>query len=524
MTIPVTSVGRTAPRNVHDILFDSARAQPSAIALIHGDIRLTYGDLAQATGAATSWLAGLGVQPTDRVALILPNVPEFAQVYYAVSALGAVSVPLNPLLKKPEIEHAIRDCGAKLILVWRGIEAEAVAAGELADVAVQVIEPGLAERLPVDSQPRPQGDRARVLTETAVILYTSGTTGSPKGAELTHANIVSNAEAMRSELAMGVDDVVLGCLPLFHVFGQTCALNGALAAGATLSLLTRFDPVAALQTIRRDTVTVFQGVPTMFATMIDAAHSEDPDVLRSVRLCVSGGASLPPSTAQRFLDVFGCEVREGYGLSETSSVVTFNSHYRENRPGSIGRPIPGVEVAVVDDHGNPRSDGGIGELLVRGPNVMKGYHGLPDATREAFSGDWFRTGDLGYADDDGYLFVVDRKKDVVLRGGYNVYPCEVEEALLRHPAVAEVCVVGMTHETLGEEVAAVIVVRHPIAADELLAWIRDRVAAYKYPRHIVLVDALPKGPTGKVLRRELRTTLRSRATVARTAAGGVPSS
>jgi len=334
----------------------------------------------------------------------------------------------------------------------------------------------------------------RAADDTAVILYTSGTTGTPKGAELTHGNLGHNVEA--SVALFGFDEtmVALGALPFFHAFGQTCALNATIAVGGRLTLLPRFDAGRALEIIARDRVTVFEGVPTMYAAMLNHRGEVDSSTLA---VCISGGAALPVEVMRGFEERFGCQVLEGYGLSETSPVACFNRRDRERKPGSIGLPIDGVELHVADD----------GELLVRGRNVMKGYWGRAEATAEAIDANgWFRTGDIASVDDDGYFYIVDRKKDVVIRGGFNVYPREIEEVLYEHPDVREVAVIGVPHATLGEEVGAAVALKAGATATaaELRAFVKERVAAYKYPRHVWFVDELPKGPTGKILKREIQ--------------------
>jgi len=338
-----------------------------------------------------------------------------------------------------------------------------------------------------------------------VILYTSGTTGTPKGAELTHANMRRNASVTATSLlGLGPGDVVMGCLPLFHSFGQTCGLNAAVLSGACLTLIPRFSPSAALQVIERDQVTVFEGVPTMYVGLLGAGAGRADT--SSLRLCVSGGAALPVEVLHGFEKAFGAVILEGYGLSETSPVATFNRHDRR-KPGSIGLPIEGVELRLVraDDGSVPLPPGEVGEIVIRGHNVMKGYWKRPEATAAAVRGGWFHTGDLARADEDGFYYIVDRKKELIIRGGYNVYPREIEEVLYEHPAVLEAAVIGIAHPSLGEEVAAAVALRpgEEATPDELRDWVRQRVAAYKYPRHVWLTDGLPKGATGKILKREI---------------------
>ncbi|MBN2623015.1 MAG: long-chain fatty acid--CoA ligase, partial [Acidimicrobiales bacterium] len=436
--------------------------------------------------------------------LLLPNVPQFPMLYYGVLRAGAVVVPMNPLLKAREIAYYLEDSGAKLLFAWDATAAEAGKGAEAAGAGFVSVAPAAFDRLL--GEPAPETAVAsRADHDTAVLLYTSGTTGKPKGAELTHANLRRNAAVSATTLFdLGPEDVVMGCLPLFHSFGQTCGLNAAVGSGACLTLVPRFDPATALEVIQRDQVTVFQGVPTMYAALLNHPHRRQFDV-GSLRLCVSGGAALPVEVLRGFEDAFGCVILEGYGLSETSPVASFNHPDRERKPGSIGTPIQGVEMRLVGSAGEEVAAGEVGEIAIRGHNLMRGYWGREDATREAVPDGWLRTGDLARQDQDGYFFIVDRKKDLIIRGGYNVYPREIEEVLYEHPAVAEAAVVGIPHPTHGEEVAAAVVLKPGAQATpaELQAFCRERVAAYKYPRHVWLEAALPKTATGKLLRREV---------------------
>jgi long-chain acyl-CoA synthetase len=347
-------------------------------------------------------------------------------------------------------------------------------------------------------------DAMRADDDTAVVLYTSGTTGTPKGAQLTHANMRANASVSATTLFnLGPDDVVMGCLPMFHSFGQTCCLNTAVLVGACVTLIPRFDAATALRVIERDRVTVFEGVPTMYVALLEAG----PGVAdtSTLRMCVSGGAALPVEVLRGFAKSFGAEILEGYGLSETSPVASFN-RLGNSRPGSIGYAIDGVQLRIVAADGTEVPDGGVGEIAIRGHNVMKGYWLNPEATAEVLSADgWFRTGDMARRDDDGFFYIVDRKKDLIIRGGFNVYPREIEEVLYEHPAVLEAAVIGLPHPTHGEEIGAAVALKPGACttAEELRDFVKAQVAAYKYPRDVWLVDALPKGPTGKILKREV---------------------
>ncbi|MGY2065064.1 long-chain-fatty-acid--CoA ligase [Blastococcus sp. SYSU DS0619] len=487
--------------NLAQNLLDSAAEGAERPALRMDDAELTYGEFREAALRVAASLQARGVQPGDRVGLVLPNVLAFPVVFYGALLAGAAVVPMNPLLKAREVQYFLEDSGARLVAT---LEATAGPVREAADVVgaeAVVVGPASPTELMADEPLGAAVERSD--GDLAVILYTSGTTGQPKGAELTHANMGRNALTTAETLAENTpDDVIMGCLPLFHVFGLTCGLNTAVLRGSLLTLVPRFDGAKALQVIERDRVTIFEGVPTMFAAMLHSPEAGQRDV-SSLRLCVSGGSAMPVEIMRSFEERFGCIVLEGYGLSETSPVASFNHPHAERKPGSIGTPIRGVEMRLVDDDGNEVGGGEVGEIAIRGENVMRGYWTRPEETAKSIPDGWFRTGDLARTDEDGYFFIVDRKKEMIIRGGYNVYPREIEEALYEHPAVAEVAVVGISHPELGEEVAAAVALKPGATAevDELREFVKARVAAYKYPRHLWLVDALPKGPTGKILRR-----------------------
>jgi long-chain acyl-CoA synthetase len=435
---------------------------------------------------------------------MLPNVPYFPVCYYGTLRAGGVVVPMNVLLKKREVEFYLSDSGAKLLFAWHGFAEDAQAGADAAGVDCVIVKPGEFEKLVGEASPETEVADVED-DDTAVILYTSGTTGTPKGAELTHGNLKRNCEIADGLFDLGSDAVILGALPLFHSFGQTCCMNAAIAAGATLTLIPRFEPAKALEIIQRDHVNVFEGVPTMYGAMLHEPDRDNYDT-SSLKLCASGGSAMPVELMRGFEDAFGCKVLEGYGLSETSPVASFNHPDRERKPGSIGTPVDGVEMKVVDDDGNDVPQGEVGEIVIRGHNVMKGYWRKPEATGEVMTDDgWFHTGDMAKVDEDGYFFIVDRKKDLIIRGGYNVYPREIEEVLYEHPAVREAAVVGVPDDSLGEEVGAAIALKEgeDVDPDELRAYVKERVAAYKYPRKVWLVDDLPKGPTGKILKREI---------------------
>lgn len=514
--------------NIASYLAQTAERHPDNVALIQDDTRLTYAQLRGATAAVAGYLRAQGLGEGDRLCLMLPNVIPFVPFYYATLSLGAVVVPMNPLLQNREITHYLKDSGASHIVALGG-EAGAALGGDVAGVAerngvtAHLIDPatGLAPFMgePVTDVAERQPE------DTAVILYTSGTTGTPKGAELTQSNLHTNVVTTQETLIhLEPGEVVMGCLPLFHVFGMTCALNTAVSSGATLTLLPRFEPTKALEMIERDAVNLFEGVPTMYGALVAAARARQeagqPAVdVSTLRRCVSGGSSLPMETLRAFEQTFGAEILEGYGLSETSPVASFN-HPGRTKAGTIGHPIRGVEMAIHDVvTDEPVAPGEVGEVVIRGENIMKGYWKNDEATTKAIRDGWFHSGDLGTVDDEGFFSIVDRVKDLILRGGMNVYPREVEEVLYEHPKVLEAAVVGSAHPELGEEVTAYVVATpgtldeaaladgESPAARELAAELRDhvkaQVAAYKYPRHVHFLPELPKGPTGKILKREV---------------------
>ena len=487
-------------------VFEAAAARYAERPAVRMDgLVLSYAQLRDAAHRMASLLSSVGIAPGDRVAIMLPNVPAFPIAFYGALAAGAIVVPMNPLLKSREITYYLSDSGARVLVAWHAAAGEAALAAAAAEVPVLKVDQPDAAGLLTGLAPVRAGVN-RAADEDAVILYTSGTTGVPKGAELTHAGLIRNASLTAGNLLnAGPDDVVMGCLPLFHVFGLTCALNATIAVGASLTLLPRFDPAEALQIVGRDRVTIFEGVPTMYAAMLHDPAGARADT-SSLRVCVSGGAAMPVEIMRGFEQAFGCMILEGYGLSETSPVASFNHPNQVRKPGSIGTPVEGVEMRVVDSEGAGLPVGEIGEIVVRGHNVMKGYWRNPSATAETITGGWLRTGDLAKVDEDGYFYIVDRKKDLIIRGGFNVYPREIEEVLYEHPAVAEAAVIGIPDERLGEEIGAAVTLKPATTAttEELRAFVKDRVAPYKYPRYVWITPGLPKGPTGKILRREVR--------------------
>ncbi len=490
--------------NLASNLLRSAQAHAERAAVRNGDDVVRYDQLDRDTARVAGMLRERGLRPGDRVGVMLPNNAEFAVVYFGVLRAGGVVVPMNPLLKAREVDFYLSDSGARLMFAWHTFAHEAQTGAKQAEAEAIVVDPdGFGAALASASPAADLVDRAD--DDTAVILFTSGTTGQPKGAELTHANLANNTEVTLTELlGLTADDVIFGGLPLFHAFGQTCTLNTAVAVGGCLTLLPRFSAEQALRILAEHRVTVFAGVPTMYSALLHAPGREGYDASR-LRLSFSGGAALPVEVLRGFEEAFGCAVLEGYGLSETSPVASFNHPGRERKPGSIGTPIRGVEMKVVDADGNELPPGEAGEIVIRGHNVMKGYWRRPEATEAVIRDGWFHTGDVARVDEDGYFFIVGRQKDLIIRGGYNVYPREIEEVMHEHPAVAEVAVIGIPHAELGEEVAAAVTLKPgaTATADELRGYVKSQVAAYKYPRKVWIVDALPKNATGKIMKREI---------------------
>jgi long-chain acyl-CoA synthetase len=490
--------------NLASTVTERAAADPAAVAVRLAELELTYADLDDRSALLAAVLRQKGLQQGDRVGVMLPNVLEFPIAYYGVLRAGGIVVPMNVLLKQREIAFYLEDSGAKLLLAWHGFGDEAREGAAAAGAELIEVEPQSFAELLAGQEPETElADTDK--DDTAVILYTSGTTGKPKGAELTHFNLSRNAEiASETTCEVKRGDVVLGSLPLFHSFGQTVSMNASLRVGATLTLLPKFDPGEALEIMQRDNVTHFYGVPTMYGALLHHPGREDFDT-SSLRICITGGASMPVEVLRGFEEAFDCELLEGYGLSETSPVASSNHPGRPRKPGSIGTPLREVEMKVVDEDDNEVPQGEVGEIVIRGHNVMKGYWQRPDATEEAMRGGWFHSGDMARVDEEGYFFIVDRKKDLIIRGGYNVYPREVEEVLYEHPKIREAAVLGVPHDQWGEEIGAAVVLHEgeELSPEEVSGYVKERIAAYKYPRLVWFLDDLPKGPTGKILKREI---------------------
>lgn len=512
--------------NLSVLLEDSARNYPERAAVVLGDQRLTFAQVNAAANQVANLLVERGIRPGDKVALSCPNLPYFPIVYYGILKAGAVVVPLNVLLKGREIAYHLGDSQAKAYFCFQGtpelpmgaegfagfgqaegceqfflITADPAAASPIE--GAETLGAALAGKAPVfESVLLPE-------TDPAVILYTSGTTGQAKGAELSHSNLILNALTCNRLFGTkpGTDTHLL-VLPLFHSFGSTVNMNAGFASASTLVLLPRFDAPAAVKLLEKENVTFFAGVPTMYWGLLNAL-TEGVDVERiaaNMRVAVSGGSSLPVEIIKEVKQRFGVTILEGYGLSETSPVATFSDPNSDPRPGSIGIPIWGVEVKLIDESWNTvEGVDEIGEIAIRGHNIMRGYYNRPEATAEVMRDGWFRSGDLGRRDKDGFYYIVDRAKDMIIRGGFNVYPREIEEVLMTHEAVSLAAVIGVPHPSHGEEVKAFVILKDGAAVteDELVAWSKEQMAAYKYPRIVAIVESLPMTATGKLLKRAL---------------------
>jgi len=501
--------------NLATILRESRRSDPDKPLAHFAELTFTYAQVDEISGRIATSLLDLGLTRGQVVAVQLPNLPQFIFTYFGLLKAGLVMCPLNPLLRAPEIAYYLEDSDAKMLITFTMFAEEALkGASQAGGVTTYVVDmPGGGER--------PAGTRhfdelyAGVDTgeveptnadDTAVIIYTSGTTGRPKGAELTHFQLYMNCTVSGEVFGFDDDDVGLAVLPLFHVFGLSSVLNVNVRYGGTLVLVPRFQPEPVLDLIERHRCTIFSGVPTMYFELLRADLAQRD--VSSLRRGVSGGDAIPGEVIKAFEEKFhGLVILEGYGLSETASTATFNVSAEQRKVRSIGKPIWGVEIRVLDTDEQPLPPGtqNVGEIVIRGHNVMKGYYKNPEATEEAFRGGWFHTGDLAYADEDGYLFIVDRKKDLIIRGGFNVYPREIEDVLYGHPAIAEAAVIGRPDEKLGQEVVAVVVLKQGanVTSDDVVSYCKERLAAYKYPRAVRIVAELPKGPTGKILKKEL---------------------
>lgn len=514
--------------NLATVLDYSAKENPQKIALIFADKKIPYGHLNAACNQIANGLVKAGIKPGDKVALSCLNLPHFAMAYYGILKAGAVVVPLNVLLKSREIAYHLADSQAKAFFCFQGTPELAMAeegfkAFQLTDSCehfwIMTADPAAAS--PIDgaeTMGRMMGGQATEFEtvqtspdDTAVILYTSGTTGFPKGAELTHSNMVMNAACSRDILQLTHDDIHALTLPLFHSFGQTVQMNAGFMMSNTIVLIPRFVPEAVFAAIQDHGATVFAGVPTMYWALLhynDKENKFDFDkISRTLRIGASGGSSLPMETINGIRNKYNIPILEGYGLSETCPVATFNQPHKPCKPGSVGFPLWGIEVKVVDENSREVAVGEVGEIAIRGHNVMKGYYNKPEETAAAFRGtSWFHSGDLGRMDEDGFFYIVDRVKDMVIRGGFNIYPREIEEVLLTHPAISLVAVIGVPDDHYGEEVKAFIMLKEGKEAtpEEIIEWSKEQMASYKYPRQVEIRQSLPMTATGKILKKELK--------------------
>lgn len=514
--------------NLAASLEHSAKELPEKTAIIFGDKRFTFGQINALANQVANGLTAAGIGKGDKVALSCPNLPYFPMIYYGILKTGAVVVPINVLLKGNEIAYHLKDSEAKAYFCFQGTAELPMSQEGLtgfnevknchhfwvitADPAASSpIEGTLTLGQLIGTQPTTYETVQTDFDDTAVILYTSGTTGFPKGAELRHANMMMNALASQKILQMEADDVHVLVLPLFHSFGQTCQMNAGFSLGNTLVLIPRFTPEAVLSAMQEEKVTIFVGVPTMYWSLLtyeDKENRFDIDrISENLRIGVSGASSLPLEIIKGFEKKYRIPIVEGYGLSETSPVATFNHLHKERRPGSVGTPIWGVEVKLLDHDLKEVDIDEVGEIAIRGHNVMTGYYNKPEATAEAFTGEgWLLTGDLGRKDKDGYLYIVDRVKDMIIRGGYNVYPREVEEILMTHPAISMASVIGVPHDQHGEEIKAFIVLKEDgvTTPEEIISWAKEQMAVFKYPRIVEIRNSLPMTATGKILKKELK--------------------
>jgi long-chain acyl-CoA synthetase len=501
--------------NLAVILEESAKRNPDRVAIIFDDFKLTYAQLNGAANQVANALVERGIKPGDRVGMMLPNVPQFPIIYFGILKAGGIVVPMNVLLKGREVAYYLSDSETSAFFYWDMFAADATAGAKEAPSVKNLVQVGIApadapegveDYFAFSGTQKPTFDTvATGPDDTCLIIYTSGTTGQPKGAELTNLNLFECAHLGTHIFTFDENDVILAVLPMFHSFGLSNVVNGGIHGGITLTLMPRFDADKVLQVIQRDKVTLFLGVPTMYFALLNHPERTTYD-LSSLRLCVSGGASIPGEVIKAWEQATGTKILEGYGLSETSPTATFNQLDLGQKVGSIGKPIWGIEVKIFDEQDHEVPQGERGEIVIKGHNIMKGYWRRPEATAEAIKNGWFHSGDIGYIDDEGFIFIVDRKKEMIIRGGFNVYPREIEEVIYMHASVAEAAVVGVPDEKFGEEIHAVVAAKPgmTIDPDELIAFVKERVAAYKYPRTVDIVKELPKGPTGKIMKREIK--------------------
>lgn len=487
--------------NVADRFWQHATERPEATALLSADAHISYRELARRSAAYGGLLREAGIATGDRVLLVAPTVAEFVVAYLGAQLIGAITITMNTMATVPEIGYVLDDSGARMAIAWHSARDAAQQAATERNLPLLVLEPG-AHAEPNSPVTEPVH---RSADDTAVLLYTSGTTGKPKGVELTVANLNETARIFTDQLRLGPEDRFGTGLPLFHVFGQAVCLVTTLHTGASFAMVTPFEPRAMIEMIRDQRLTHVSGVPTMWNAMLHATGDYSPADFASLRLAASGGASLPGEVIRAFSDRFGCTILEGYGLTESTGAATYNPADREQRVGSVGAALPGTSIEVRDLDGKAVPADTVGEIFVRGPSIMKGYWNRPDATAAELPDGWLKTGDLGRVDADGYVYIVDRAKDLIIRGGYNVYPREVEEVLYQHPDIVEVAVIGLADDRYGEEVGAVVAATPGVELEpeKLRTWAKERLSAYKVPHRFAFTDQLPKGATGKILKRAI---------------------
>lgn len=495
--------------NLSENLRNTANNFPDQTAYIFENQSTTYAELIELVDRFADGLSAQGVKKGDTVALLVGNSPNFIISYYGIIRLGAVVVPMNPIYTYEEINYILSNSRAKVVIAQSDLESTlSKVKKHLKGLEMVIYTEEVKSEWTIEQLLQKNVDRCiSPIIESedlAVVLYTSGTTGKPKGAMLTHQNLASNADSVIKLSELNKEDRIIAVLPMFHVFSMTVCINAPIACGGTIIIIPQFSPANVIQTIRKEKATVFSGVPTMYNFMLQLPGITVDD-FSAIRLCLSGGSSLPVEILKQFNEKFRLNILEGYGLSETSPVTAFNPLNGISKPGSVGVDIPGVKNKVVNGDGNEIPRGEVGELVVQGPHVMKGYFGMPEETASALKDGWFYTGDLAKMDEEGYIYIVDRKKDMILIGGYNVYPREVEEVLYQHPSIVEVAVIGIPNEEYGELVKAFIVKKEgQLTSDDIILFCQDKLAKYKIPREVEFVEELPRNRTGKVLRRSLR--------------------
>jgi long-chain acyl-CoA synthetase len=495
--------------NVYDYLLSAAEETPDKVGVEFQGNPLTYSQLADEARRIAAALREQGIKPGDSVGFVLPNLPQYVTSLYGSYMAGVNTVPMNVLLTPPEIRYLVEDSNLKMLFVFGMFLPNVLKAIEDMENPPKIVVLGgpHGDHIPFAAmvahedraEPHPiKGD------DTIMTIYTSGTTGKPKGAMITNANLFANLEMTDGVIELQEDDKMLCVLPLFHVFALNGLLHTAIRRRIPLVVHPKFEIADAVKSLAEDGITFFGGVPTMYFYILKQAEVQDL-TFPKLRTCISGGAAMPVDVMRQFEEKFDVPIIEGFGLTETTVSVTMNRP--DNRkPGSIGLPFEGVEIRVVDEQGADVPNGEIGEIIIKAPNVMKGYLNKPEATAEAIKDGWFYSGDLGYRDDEGFFYIVDRKKDMIIKGGYNIYPREIEEVLFQLPQVAEAAVVGIFDQAKGEAVRAVVSLKpgQTLEEEAIRSHIEANLAKYKWPQDYMIIPELPKGPTGKILKREIK--------------------